>query len=591
MPTSIHPLSISISPVDTNQNAILYVPNTDGTQVPAKDYFTLKILNNGDHPASLKGGDPVSDSQTSGGPALFIIYLPDSISFESLSSVRLDPASGWKLKSFSDDGVYLAVSPASDTIVPVGGTISISFIGFTSIPRQIPQRLSVNVFNVDISMIGTGEYDFNVFVQQVPKQGNKDLILESRTTDSNIVYVTSDSDPANSENDLNFYLVSSGRSSNAIPAKANQTYLRISFDTGKEMGDVAEATDLEAIILGIVRAYKNNFSSSFERIGKIPSWKFTAATDIFLNGGSDDRIEFGIEKLVTHLSPGIAKVYIEYYNIPGYNDGYSDFTLTKEYPEAVISGFFSSDYSIIGGNSILLQWETEGTSYCTLEASTGNLLDENGQTIPAFQSFPTFQSGVKVTPVPISPPPASGGIIFSISLHAFSLDGRSSSREIGIQVLPVSCSLSASNLDPVPPGTAVTLSWTSQNARSISLDQGIGDVKQQGQISVSPRNTTRYTLTAIGLQTVTSSVVITVDVLFINYFRPDASVVGIGEPVQISWDIAFAVSVTLNGSPVSASGSMSFSINVYCQTFTLVCQGKNGQSLTQSFDVYGSGAM
>ncbi|EQA38734.1 hypothetical protein LEP1GSC047_2129 [Leptospira inadai serovar Lyme str. 10] len=588
--TATNRLALSLSPVDSNQNGILYVPNADGESVSAENYFTLTITNNGSAPISLKGGEPVPDGQTSGAASLLVVYLPESIGADSLPSIRLNSPANWKLKSFTDDGNYLVICPASDSTLPAGGVISLTLIGFVAAPRQIPQKLAINVLNVDASAVGTGEYDFDIFIQQVPKKGNKDLSIESRTIDGNIVFITPGGNTANSENSINFYILNSGRSLNAIPAKANQTYIRISFDTGNGMGDIAEAADLEGITVNIQRAYENGFTLNFERIGQIPTWKFTAATDVFLNGGSNDRIEFDIQKLVTHLSPGIAKCYIEYYNIPGYNDGYSDFTLTKEYPEAIITGFFASSYAIVGGTEIVLQWETEGASYCTLEAATGSLLDENNQIIPAFQSFPTLESGIKIIPVPPAVIPASGGIVFSISLHAFSLDGRSSSKELGIQILPPGCNLSASNLNPVPPGTSVTLSWTSQNARTLTIDPGIGTVKDSGDIVVSPKNTTQYTLTATGLRTVTSSVVVTVDVLVINYFRPSAYVVGIGEPVTISWDVAFAISVTLNGSKVANSGSADFPINSY-QTFTLVCQGKDGTSLTQSFDVEATGAM
>ncbi|EPG75074.1 hypothetical protein LEP1GSC058_0065 [Leptospira fainei serovar Hurstbridge str. BUT 6] len=588
--TTTYPLTLSLSPVDANQNGILYVPNADGDSVAAENYFTLTIANNGSAPISLKGGEPVPDGQTTGAASLFVIYLPESIGADVLSSIRLNSPANWKLKTFTDDGNYLVICPGSDLALPAGGVISLTLAGFLAAPRQIPQKLTVNVLNADASAVGTGEYDFNIFIQQVPKKGNKDLSIESRTIDGNVVFITSGDNTANNENTIDFYILNSGRSLTAIPAKANQTYIRISFDTGNGMGDIAEAADLDGIAVSIQRAYENNFTLSFERIGQIPTWKFTSATDVFLNGGSNDRIEFDIQKLITHLPPGIAKCYIEYYNIPGYNDGYSDFTLTKEYPQAIITGFFASSYAIIGGTEIILQWETEGASYCTLEASTGSLLDENNQTIPAFQSFSAFESGVKIIPVPPAVIPASGGIVFSISLHAFSLDGRSNSKELGIQILPPTCNLSASNLNPVPPGTPITLNWTSQNARTVTIDQGIGNVKDSGEITVSPKNTTRYTLTATGLRTVSSSVVVTVDVLVINSFKPNAYVVGVGEPVTINWDTAFATSVTLNGAKVAATGSTDFSLNNF-QTFTLVCQGKDGTSLTQSFDVEVTGAM
>jgi len=48
-------------------------------------------------------------------------------------------------------------------------------------------------------------------------------------------------------------------------------------------------------------------------------------------------------------------------------------------------------------------------------------------------------------------------------------------------------------------GGSSTLSWTSKNAGSISIDQGIGAVSAKGSLAVSPGQTTTYTITASGL--------------------------------------------------------------------------------------------
>ena len=58
------------------------------------------------------------------------------------------------------------------------------------------------------------------------------------------------------------------------------------------------------------------------------------------------------------------------------------------------------------------------------------------------------------------------------------------------------------NLTAVPStiqsGQSVTLSWTSENATSLTLDPGIGTVQSSGSTSVSPTESTTYTLTATG---------------------------------------------------------------------------------------------
>jgi len=47
-------------------------------------------------------------------------------------------------------------------------------------------------------------------------------------------------------------------------------------------------------------------------------------------------------------------------------------------------------------------------------------------------------------------------------------------------------------------GQSATLNWATQNATDITIDQGIGAVQSSGSRTVSPGNTTTYTLTANG---------------------------------------------------------------------------------------------
>ena len=62
-------------------------------------------------------------------------------------------------------------------------------------------------------------------------------------------------------------------------------------------------------------------------------------------------------------------------------------------------------------------------------------------------------------------------------------------------------------------GQSATLSWTSQNATDLTLDPGLGKVQAQGSTTVTPLDSTTYTLTANGpggSQTATARVTVTV---------------------------------------------------------------------------------
>jgi hypothetical protein len=61
-------------------------------------------------------------------------------------------------------------------------------------------------------------------------------------------------------------------------------------------------------------------------------------------------------------------------------------------------------------------------------------------------------------------------------------------------------------------GQSITLSWTTANANSISLNQNLGFVGANESITVSPKETTIYTIKASnGVETVSRSVVVIVN--------------------------------------------------------------------------------
>jgi hypothetical protein len=53
--------------------------------------------------------------------------------------------------------------------------------------------------------------------------------------------------------------------------------------------------------------------------------------------------------------------------------------------------------------------------------------------------------------------------------------------------------------DTITAGESAVLSWTSANAASVSLDNGIGTVAENGSMTVSPTATTTYTITATSM--------------------------------------------------------------------------------------------
>jgi OmpA-OmpF porin, OOP family len=69
----------------------------------------------------------------------------------------------------------------------------------------------------------------------------------------------------------------------------------------------------------------------------------------------------------------------------------------------------------------------------------------------------------------------------------------------------------SSSPSSIPEGQCATLTWSSSNASSVSIDQGVGRVDPSGSKQVCPKSTTQYTLTAAGAaESRTASTTVTV---------------------------------------------------------------------------------
>ncbi len=127
-------------------------------------------------------------------------------------------------------------------------------------------------------------------------------------------------------------------------------------------------------------------------------------------------------------------------------------------------------------------------------------------------------------------------------------------------------------------GEAAGLSWTSNNAETVSIEPGIGTVEANGLVSLSPDVTTTYTVTAAGPGgTVSEEVTVTV------YQRPsvnissDVSEIITGETAELHWTSENGQSISIDNSvgTVSANGSAVVS-PTETTTYTITATGPGG---------------
>lgn len=146
------------------------------------------------------------------------------------------------------------------------------------------------------------------------------------------------------------------------------------------------------------------------------------------------------------------------------------------------------------------------------------------------------------------------------------------------QGLGPTVSISASP-ETIQAGESSTLSWSSSNAETAIIDQGIGDVPVNGSITVSPAQTTIYTITATGPGgTSTDSVTVTViHPLPAVSISASPDTIQVGESATLSWASSNADSATINNGigSVPVDGSITVS-PAETTTYTITVNGPGG---------------
>lgn len=138
--------------------------------------------------------------------------------------------------------------------------------------------------------------------------------------------------------------------------------------------------------------------------------------------------------------------------------------------------------------------------------------------------------------------------------------------------------LFTSSLDVIKSGEFVTLKWQTTNANSVEID-GIGSVEASGSRTVSPTETTIYTLTAEGdggSKSASVEVRVTDGVLPTVMFSASAEAVKSGQPVTLKWQTTDATSASIEGiGVVPLNGTRTVS-PTETTTYTLTAEGEGG---------------
>jgi serine/threonine-protein kinase len=151
----------------------------------------------------------------------------------------------------------------------------------------------------------------------------------------------------------------------------------------------------------------------------------------------------------------------------------------KQSPSPSVISFSASSEKIQQGDSVTLTWQTANAAEVSIPGVGLSMEASGSRTVKPSQTT-TYTLTAKGTGQPAT-----------------------SSRAVTVIAAPPAAPIPAPSATLTAPssvqqGQSVTLTWTTQNAKSVSIDPGIGSVDLNGQRQVSPTTPTTYTLTAKG---------------------------------------------------------------------------------------------
>ncbi|MES2220893.1 MAG: alkaline phosphatase family protein [Acidobacteriota bacterium] len=197
----------------------------------------------------------------------------------------------------------------------------------------------------------------------------------------------------------------------------------------------------------------------------------------------------------------------------------------------------------------------------TITASPATVAPGSSATLSwttAYASTVTIDNGIGAVPLSGSMPVAPSATT-QYTLTATSVNGTATSiATVTVKTLPPTVKFSAAP-NSIMPGNSATLTWSTTNATTVTIDHGIGTVAASGSTTVSPTSTTTYTLTATGSGgTVTATANVTVQqIMPTARLTASPSTITAGQTSTLTWSTTGATTVSINQGigVVSASGS------------------------------------
>jgi hypothetical protein len=244
---------------------------------------------------------------------------------------------------------------------------------------------------------------------------------------------------------------------------------------------------------------------------------------------------------------------------------YGNFSLKFDIGNGCITSFTASPTTVSSGSPSTLSWTTGGGSVTSVN------IDHGVGSKPA-------NSSATVNPTSTT----------TYTLSAFTTANSSpptAQTTVTVSTTPAPTATFSASPTSIIAGQSSTLTWSTTDATTVSIDNGVGSKPASGTASVSPTSTTTYTLTATGpggTTTKTATVTVTQPAPTISFSATPNNIAS-GQSSTLVWSTTNATSVTidngLGSKPLSGSATVSPTSTT---TYTLTATGPGGVLTSQA---------
>lgn len=498
---------------DKDQKQTIYITND-----ASWNEMTFTITNNSTADLTLKGGTPVNEP-TSGAASSFVFDFSYILTEEVVSKMTVeDSKKEWNAKFFPG-GDHISpswgVAPLKDMPLPAGAVITFKLTGITC-DSQNPGNFDVKYFNVGGAADRPAPYTYHISLLNPPsgKALPIDMVfadvvhlIGSQTSTSSIA----DDLKTESQSKSNVPIPIDITYNNSYPIKNGVTlYLKNTSNDdlepqGTQLGSAAvyisfvfASDDPDAItsqangdnISIDIDPEKSSWGSTKHEDGTA-YWKFYPKSPevMFAN----ETVKFPIGNIITELltTPNtLSTIYVQFNNIPGYDDMVVTFEGLKSTAEAKVNTFTVNPSIINYGEDVKLSWNTEVAWRVTLD-----YVDRNGGN--HFLDSAKGEISLNMTNFKPNPAPSKEVTTFTLAVYDADTDPADQQYQ-NVTVHEPAATITSFKASPQlvdisASANKTLLSWEVENEKTVTL-KGYG-IQTGTNKEVTINGTTTFTLT------------------------------------------------------------------------------------------------